>query len=171
MTPILRGENGQPGTFSLFYDEVDDVLAAAGALASQPGVDAQHLDVSGHSVGGTLTLLAAMTSKRFRAAASLSGSPDQSLAFPHDDPRIPFDPDLQVEYRMRSPLEFATSLKCPTRLYFGSREGSFRRTTPELARRAQAADLDVEAISVQGDHFSMVPPAVALAIAFFATQR
>ncbi|HEY7230017.1 MAG TPA: hypothetical protein VH558_06575 [Pseudolabrys sp.] len=29
MTPILRGENGQPGAFTLFFDEVDDVLAAS----------------------------------------------------------------------------------------------------------------------------------------------
>ena len=31
MIPMLRGENGQPGSFSMFYNEVDDVLAAADA--------------------------------------------------------------------------------------------------------------------------------------------
>ena len=71
MTPILRGENGQPGSFSAFYDEVDDVLAAADTLAKQPGVDAGHIYVAGHSVGGTLTMLVALTSTRFRAAASV----------------------------------------------------------------------------------------------------
>ena len=30
MIPILRGENGQPGFYTMFYDEVDDVLGAAG---------------------------------------------------------------------------------------------------------------------------------------------
>lgn len=40
MVPVLRGENGQPGNFTLYYDEVDDVLAAAEALAGLPYVDA-----------------------------------------------------------------------------------------------------------------------------------
>src|SRR5262249_7259161 len=28
MIPMLRGENGQPGSYSMFYHEVEDVLAA-----------------------------------------------------------------------------------------------------------------------------------------------
>ncbi len=39
MIPILRGENGQPGSYTMFYDEVDDVLAASAALASLPYSD------------------------------------------------------------------------------------------------------------------------------------
>ena len=58
----------------MFYDEVDDVLAAAEALADLPEVDSGHLYLAGHSAGGTLALLAAMSSQRFRAAASLSGA-------------------------------------------------------------------------------------------------
>ena len=38
MTPTLRGENRQAGAFTLFYDEVDDVIAAGKWLARQPGV-------------------------------------------------------------------------------------------------------------------------------------
>src|SRR5262249_39761937 len=77
MTPTLRGENGSPGSYSMFYDEVDDVLAAAEKLAQLPYVDGNRLYVAGHSTGGTLTLLASLASNRFRAAASFSGSPDQ----------------------------------------------------------------------------------------------
>src|SRR5215831_9310738 len=29
MLPLLRGENGQPGDYTMFYNEVDDVLSAA----------------------------------------------------------------------------------------------------------------------------------------------
>jgi dipeptidyl aminopeptidase/acylaminoacyl peptidase len=36
LTPMLRGENGQAGAFPYFYDEVDDVLAAAEYLGKQP---------------------------------------------------------------------------------------------------------------------------------------
>ena len=46
----------------MFYDEVDDVLAAAEALAGLPDVDTGQLYVAGHSAGGTLALLAAMSS-------------------------------------------------------------------------------------------------------------
>ena len=70
MVPMLRGENGQPGTFSFLYDEVDDVLAAAAYLAQQPGVDSTQIFLAGHSAGGTLTLLAIEASGRFRAASS-----------------------------------------------------------------------------------------------------
>ena len=41
MIPTLRGENGQKGDFTLFYDEVDDVILAPskGALEGrQTGV-------------------------------------------------------------------------------------------------------------------------------------
>src|SRR6266545_1809679 len=69
MMPILRAENGQPGAFSHYYDEVGDVLAAAEYLIKQPFVDSKRVFLAGHSVGGTMTLLTAMTSKLFRAAA------------------------------------------------------------------------------------------------------
>ena len=52
MMPVLRGENGQAGDFTLFYDEVDDVLAAAHTLAALPSIDASRIYVCGHSVGG-----------------------------------------------------------------------------------------------------------------------
>ena len=76
MMPALRGENGLPGDFSGFYDETSDVLAAADVLRAQPGVDPERLYLAGHSVGGTLTLLAAMASPMFRAASAFSGSAD-----------------------------------------------------------------------------------------------
>ena len=37
--------------------------------------DAKRLFLAGHSVGGTLTLLTALASNRFRAAASFDGFP------------------------------------------------------------------------------------------------
>ena len=117
MTPMLRGENGLPGDYSMFYNEVEDVLAAAESLAKMPHVDGKHMYVAGHSVGGTLTLLAAMTTDRFKAAASFSGSPDQ-VAWSRGQPAVvPFDPSISREYQMRSPLAFARSFKCPVRLY------------------------------------------------------
>ncbi|HEY1861545.1 MAG TPA: alpha/beta fold hydrolase [Gemmataceae bacterium] len=171
MLPILRGENGQPGDYSMFYDEVDDVLAAADWLAKEPGVDSNRIYVSGHSVGGTLALLAAMTSKRFRAAASFSGSPDQVKWASGQMELVPFDPKDQREFQMRSPLAFARSFKCPTRLYYGSQEILFKASSEKTAELAKAAGLDVEAVSVPGDHMSAVTPGMRQAIAFFQQHK
>lgn len=167
MTPMLRGENGLPGSYSMFYNEVEDVLAAADTLGQLPYVDANRLFVAGHSVGGTLTLLAAMTSDRFRAAASFSGSPDQVSWARGQSDKVPFDPADQREYRMRSPLAFARSFRCPTRLYYGSQEFIFDANSQQTAELARVAGKDVQAISVPGDHFSSVDAAMRQSIAFF----
>lgn len=169
MTPILRGENGSPGVFSLFYDEVDDVLAAADVLAKQPTVDARRIYVSGHSVGGTLAMLAALTSQRFRAAAPLSGIADPTIV--RDWPLVPFDPEDDDELRMRSTLAFATSFKCPARLYFGEEEAALDAPTRETARLARASGLDVQAVAVPGGHVTMTTLAIPMAIAFFEQHR
>jgi dipeptidyl aminopeptidase/acylaminoacyl peptidase len=167
MTPMLRGENGLPGAYSMFYDEVDDVLAAAEVLAKRPDVDPQRVFVAGHSVGGTLTLLAAMTSDRFRAAASFSGSPDQVAWARGQGELVPFAPANQHEFQMRSPLAFPKSFKCPTRVYHGSQEFLFAASSKKLATQAKAAGRDVEVVSVPGDHFSSVDPAMRQSITFF----
>jgi dipeptidyl aminopeptidase/acylaminoacyl peptidase len=170
MMPILRGENGSPGAFSLFYDEVDDVIAAAAALAEQRGVDPKRIYVSGHSAGGVLAMFAAMASDRFRAAAPLSGAPDAGV-FRGDPDLVRFDTSNESEFRMRSPLQFATSFKCPARLFVGDHENLFVASTREMARRAKASGRDVEAVIVSGDHVSMTRVAIPQAAAFFQQQR
>jgi dienelactone hydrolase len=167
MTPMLRGENGLPGSYTMFYDEVDDVVAAADALARLPDVDASRVYIVGHSAGGTLTLLASMTSNRFRAAASFSGSPDQVAFARGQSELVPFNQADKREFQMRSPLAFPRSFKCPVRLYYGSAEIGFAASSQKTAEKARAAGLDVEAVSVPGDHFSSVDAAMRQTIAFF----
>lgn len=167
MTPMLRGENGLPGSYSMFYNEVEDVLAAAETLAKLPYVDDKRLYVAGHSVGGTLTMLAAMTSKRFRAAAPFSGSPDQVAWASGQLQLVPFDRADRREFQMRSPLAFPRSFKCPVRLYYGSEEIFFASTSQKMAQLAKEANRDVEAVRVPGSHLSSVGPAMRQSIAFF----
>jgi dipeptidyl aminopeptidase/acylaminoacyl peptidase len=172
LVPMFRGENGLPGHFTLFYDEVDDCLAAAEVLARQPGVDPNRIYVAGHSAGGTLAMLSAMTSKRFKACASFSGSPDQ-VTFVRDTPGVaPFDPDDRQELAMRSPLAYYQSFKCPARLYYGNDEGPITElATKKLAQKATAAGKDVRAVEVSGDHMSAVDPAIRQAVTFFQQTR
>jgi dipeptidyl aminopeptidase/acylaminoacyl peptidase len=170
MTPILRGENGQPGSFTMFYDEVDDVVAAAQYLAKRPYVDEKRIYLSGHSAGGTLTLLAAMASPRFKAAASFSGSPNQKSFARESQQAVPFDQSNMREFAMRSPIAYATSFKCPVRLYYGSEEPMFALSSATTAMRAKTKGLDVEAVSIPGDHDTAVPEAMRQAIQFFKSH-
>ena len=167
MVPSLRGENGQGGSFSLFHDEVDDALAAADALAARADVDPKRLYVAGHSVGGTLTLLAALTSDRFRAAASFSGSPDQVQYTRNRPERTPFDLARPGELRIRSPVAFADRFRCPVRLYFGDEEYGVQSATRRTASLAHRPGLDVEAVEVAGGHDTVNAEGVASCLRFF----
>ena len=169
-TPMLRGENGQAGYFSFLYNEVDDVLAAAEYLSKLRYVDAKRLYLAGPSAGGTLALLTAMTSSRFRAVASFSASPDQVLlcARAKNAARdVPVDINDLRELEMRSPLAYAASLKCPARIYVGTQEPQFQMTNQLTAKLAKEHGVDAEAILVEGDHESSVPPGIKQSIAFF----
>jgi dienelactone hydrolase len=172
MAPMLRGENGQPGDFTLFYDEVDYVLAAARFLRNQPYVDRRRIFVAGHSAGGTLALLAAEARMDFRAAASFSGSPDQvifvKVGFSAD--KVPFDQTDPRELQLRSPLAYSASFKCPVRIFFGTKEPHFRLSSERTAALAKQHGSDVGAIQVDGSHFSAVPAEMKQSIEFFLAQ-
>jgi dipeptidyl aminopeptidase/acylaminoacyl peptidase len=169
MVPQLRGENGQAGVFSLFYDEVDDVLAAIEFLRGRKNVDRDRIFLAGHSVGGTLAMLAALSTNKVRAAASFSGSPDQVIYVRHGIPPEfpPFDRSDPREFEMRSPLAYASSFKIPTRIYLGAREPHFRLSSERTADIARKAGHDVEVVVVPGSHMSAVPAEMLLSIAFF----
>jgi dipeptidyl aminopeptidase/acylaminoacyl peptidase len=165
--PSVRGENGQAGAFSMFFDEVSDVLAITDHVRTQRWADPQRIYVAGHSAGGTLAMLAGLASPHYRALASFSGSPDQ-LILAKDWPNIvPFDRNNPAEYEMRSPLSYATSFKAPARLFLGRQEEFYRVSTKLTAALARDAGKNVEAVEVAGDHFNAVPEEIGRAIAFF----
>lgn len=170
LAPILRAENGQPGAFTYFYDEVDDVVAAAEYLRALPYVDQDRLFVAGHSVGGTMTLLAAMTSHHFRAGASFDGAPYWGPFTEAKD--LPFDKSDPREIQLRSPIAHAGSFKCPLRVYLHRADRDalgdfFTLMTQRMVARAKSRGLDVEAVAIEGDHVSHVPAAIRQSIAFF----
>lgn len=174
MAPMLRGENGQAGFFSMFYGELNDVLAAADFLRKQPFVDANRIFLAGHSAGGTLALLGALASSRFRAAASFDGSPDQQLLFngsaqrPWVPREVVFDRMDLHELQVRSPLAYAYSFKCPTRLYYSTEASClYKNASLRTAALAKERGLNVEAINVAGTHFSHVAAAMKQSIDFF----
>jgi DNA-binding CsgD family transcriptional regulator len=74
--PMLRGENGNPGTYESFLGEVDDAIAAGRFVTSLPNVDGANVFVAGHSVGVVLTCLVSMLPSPCKAAAALDGYVD-----------------------------------------------------------------------------------------------
>lgn len=93
MTPMLRGENGNPGNYELFLGEVDDARAAVKWLAGQPYVNPQRIYVFGHSVGGGVAaVLPLLDDVPMRHSGSSGGLYDHTtfLVWQIDD-TVPFE--------------------------------------------------------------------------------
>jgi acetyl esterase/lipase len=111
MFPSLRGGNENPGLRESFLGEVDDVLAAANYLGKQPFVDPSRIYLGGHSTGGTLVLLVAECSDRFRAVFSFGPAADVSRYPPM---YLYFDTSNEREIELRSPIYWLKEIKSPT---------------------------------------------------------
>jgi dipeptidyl aminopeptidase/acylaminoacyl peptidase len=156
--PMLRGENGNPGTYESFLGEVDDAVAAGRYVASLPSVNPSKVFVAGHSVGGVLTCLVSMVPSPYCAAAALDGYVDmESWASISTDKQVPYDRNLPEEIRIRNPMAFVESLRCPLRLYSGD---DSRDVNARLAVLAKHAGKNCELVEVPGDHYEMVAPSV-----------
>lgn len=163
--PTLRGENGNPGTYESFLGEVDDAIAAGRYVAALPNVDPNRVFVTGHSVGGALTCLVSMMPSPYKAAGAFDGSVEmQSWAQGSAKSLVPYDANSPREVRVRNPMAFVASIRCPLRLYVGD---DLREVNVPLADRAQRAGKNCELVYVGGNHETMVAPAVQKAIAWF----
>ncbi len=121
MFPSLRGGHDNPGQREGFFGEVDDVIAAAQYLAERSYVDPDRIYLGGHSTGGTLVLLVAQTSDRFRAVFSFGpvSDPrwygDEFVAYSGDDRRDPF---------LRAPALWMAGIRSPTFVFEGATDGN-----------------------------------------------
>lgn len=121
MFPSLRGGNTNPGKKEGFLGEVDDVIAAADYLAKQPYVDPQRIYLGGHSTGGTLVLLVAESTDKFRAIFSF-GPADRVEGYGPEF--CPFDRNNPKENDLRSPLGWLHGIKNPTFVFEGAIQGN-----------------------------------------------
>ncbi|MEI7990629.1 MAG: prolyl oligopeptidase family serine peptidase [Chloroflexota bacterium] len=151
MFPSLRGGNMNPGFHESFLGEVDDVLAAADFLAAQPSVDPKRIYLGGHSTGGTLVLLTAECSDRFRAVFSFG---------PVDDPRshsisyITFNPRTEREVTLRSPGKWLHCIKSLVFVIEGEEESNINslRTLERKSTNPYVHFLPIK----QKTHFSVL---------------
>jgi len=156
MYPALRGGNDHPGPKEAFYGEVDDVLAAAEFLAHRDYVDPARIYLGGHSTGGTLALLAAESTDRFRAVFAF-GAADDVSGYGADE--LPFDLSNPREIQLRSPVLWLAGIRNPVFLLEGSdgNVGSLRTLA------AASRNPLVHAYTVpNATHFSVLAPTTRL---------
>jgi len=163
MTPMLRGENGNPGSFEYFYGEVDDLVAAADYLANVTYVDRDRIFLCGHSVGGTLSILTSMMPSKYRAISSFGGMPTTEYLIMNGGYPIPFDSKDQKEFKLRSAIYYPDSIITPLFLYVGDQgEGALSEFSDYFAKNERSIGKPCEFGSVKGDHWSSVPESVRL---------
>jgi dienelactone hydrolase len=153
MFPSLRGGNDNPGLREGFFGEVDDVLSAADYLAKQEFVDPHRIYLGGHSTGGTLVLLVAECSDRFRAVFSF-GPVDNVAGY--DPEYLPFDTTSSREIELRSPIRWLHSIKSPVFVF----EGTTQSNLGSLQAMARASTNPlIHFLVVRGaTHFSTLAP-------------
>jgi pimeloyl-ACP methyl ester carboxylesterase len=155
--PSLRGGNDNPGVKEGYFGEVDDVLAAADFLAKQDGVDPQRVYLGGHSTGGTLVLLTAESTDRFRAVFSfgpvdhVSGYPPQFLPFDTSNPR---------ELELRDPVRWLHSVRSPAFVFEGTQRGNLD-CLQNISRESHNPLVHCHPVKGK-DHFSILSPVTRL---------
>ncbi len=170
MTPMLRGENGNLGSFEWFFGEVDDVIAAARHLATISYVNPRKIYVAGHSSGATLALLSALvTNTPFAAAAPVGAYVNNRVFLAVDGwrKRMPFDPANTEEVRLRDADQFTSSLQVPVRLYVGKSDKGAQLGSDAFVKNAKALGKACEKIEIVGDHGDSKDEALRASAAWF----
>jgi len=157
MFPALRGANGNPGHHECFLGEVDDILAAADFLAQRADVDPARIYLGGHSTGGTMVLLAAESTARFRAVFAFGPVADARQYGTHGC--LPADV-REDEARLRAPVAFMAEIVSPTFIIEGLRGGN-AGVFPQLRRKAGAAPITFIGVP-DGTHFTTLGPGCAV---------
>ncbi|HEY2911443.1 MAG TPA: prolyl oligopeptidase family serine peptidase [Gemmataceae bacterium] len=155
MFPSLRGGNDNPGLREGFLGEVDDVIAAADHLAKLPYVDPERIYLGGHSTGGTLVLLVAESTSRFRAIFSF-GPADLVAKYGRNNEFTPFQFTNSREFELRSPIRWLAGITSTTLVIEGSRPGNIDALN---AMSRASKNPKVQFVPVLGaTHFNVLVP-------------
>ena len=154
MFPSLRGGNDNPGAKEGFLGEVDDVLAARDYLEKQAYVDPKRIYLGGHSTGGTLALLVAESSDRFRAVFSFGPVEDVS-GYGADSGFTPFDISNRKEVELRSPGYWLDTIQSPVWVLEGTTGNSDSlRAMAKATHNPRAHFIEIRGAS----HFATLAP-------------
>jgi len=158
MYPSQRGGNENAGSDETCFGEIDDILAAAGFLAKQKGIDPNRIYLGGHSTGGTKVLLAAECSDRFRAVFSFG--PVTSVV-DYGEEYMTFDTKNKREAEMRAPINWLRFIKTPVFVFEGGSQSSNIASLKEMEEKAKVeGNTYTHFYEVPGkNHFSALQPA------------
>lgn len=154
MFPSLRGGNDNPGKREGYFGEVDDILAATDDLARRAYVDPKRIYLGGHSTGGTLVMLVAELSDRFRGVFSFGPVASVSGYGPE---YLPFNDSDETEVRLRSPAYWLDSVRSPLFVFEGTDEPAnidALRVMARISKNPLVHFLPVAGLS----HFSVLAP-------------
>lgn len=162
MTPMLRGENGNPGHYEMFRGELDDAIAAVRWLAQQPEVDPARIVAFGHSAGGGIASLVSLAPPDvpLLLTGSCCGLYDTS-AFAEMADLCPFQPTDSIECRTRVLLGNQGDMNHRHVGYVGTEDEFFL----PMARKALAGGGSgglLEIIQIQGDHDTSLEPSLRM---------
>lgn len=157
MYPSFRGGNDNPGFIEGFYGEVEDVIAASEFAATWKGVDPQRIYLGGHSTGGTLALLAAEYTDRFRAVFSF-GPVEDPLRYGTE--QLPFDTTNPREVELRAPIRWLTKIGRPTFVFEGERRSNIK-SLRALSHAPHSPQVSFHTVK-GADHFSTLAPLTRL---------
>lgn len=166
MTPMLRGENGNPGDFELLWGEVDDARAAIEWLAMQPPVDRQRIYAFGHSIGGGIAaMLTLYPELPLRASASCGGIyvPQTFARWAASDENaelVRFDPQDPSEIQLRVLGPNLAWMIHRHVAYVGDEDPWFLANADAVERRAWELGKPFEKVVVPGDHMASLRPAL-----------
>jgi dienelactone hydrolase len=158
MFPSQRGGNDNPGSREGFYGEVDDILAATDHLAKLPYVDASQIYLGGHSTGGTMVMLVAASTDRYRAIFSLG---PVAAASQYGGEYVYCDPNDAAEIRLRSPIEWLDSIQSPTYVFEGADGGNWDGAIEIMAEKNPNPQIQFYRIDGH-DHFTVIAPVAEL---------
>jgi acetyl esterase/lipase len=157
LTPVLRGENGNPGDFELYYGELDDARAAVAWIRGRPDVDRDHVFAFGHSAGGVLAaLISFYPDTGLRLTGSAGGLYDTEVLTGLER----FDPWDREESLLRVPAPNADQFRVPHIGYVGTDDILARRGATIAARIATKARSPLTVETVPGNHFASLEPAL-----------
>jgi acetyl esterase/lipase len=163
--PSYRGTHDNPGSFEMIYGEVEDYLASVDHVRGLSYVDSDRIFLAGHSTGGTLVLIAAALTDKYRAAFCFG--PVKS-ADRYDAAYASFDRSSRTEWDMRSPLLYVSDIKRPTFIIEGNLSPNADDVTQLHAAASKAGAPLKASLLIGKNHFDVLAPtleSIAKAIA------
>jgi len=160
MCPMLRGENGNPGDFEMFFGELDDACAAIHWLAQQRYVETGQIYTFGHGTGGAISaLLSLVDDVPVRLTGSAGGlyGPDD---FDTWGAFAPFDLSDPVERDLRLLMGNIRHMQRPHYAYVG-RADRLQRHLPRIRQEMADAGSRLVIFKTEGDHLTSLRPALS----------